>query len=76
MAPTSNINMEASNLGPRKRKAPVNNNGEAVNIPKNKKLKAAAGAALSAQPAAHTLSMSTLKKQAKSKRKAHTSSRC
>ena len=34
MAPTSNINMEASNLGPRKRKAPVNDNGEVLNIPK------------------------------------------
>ena len=64
MAPTSDKNMETSNIGPCKRKAPVNDNGEAVNIPKKKKPKAAA-LPVQPWPAAHT--SLTLKKQSKSK---------
>ena len=62
---STNVDSAASDIRPRKRKVPINNNGEAVNIPKITKRKKAASPP--AQPSAHTSSKATLKKGAKSK---------
>jgi hypothetical protein len=70
MAPSANIDSEASDLRQSKRKAPVNNNGDPVNVrvimTANKKKKKAA-ALPAKQKAAHTSSTSTSRKGASSK---------
>jgi hypothetical protein len=59
------MDSEASDIGPRKRKVPINDNGEAVNIPKVKKKRKVAPLS---QPSAHTLSSTS--KKAKSRAQA------